>query len=76
MGAGIEWAFLPNWSAKLEYDFLGLDDRRFIAPVGFRFLDGDIFIERNRNIQMVKLGINYRFNGYGYGYGYGYRYGY
>jgi opacity protein-like surface antigen len=47
---GIEWAFLPNWSAKLEYDFLGLDDRRFIAPAGFRFLDGDIFIERNRNI--------------------------
>jgi outer membrane immunogenic protein len=76
VGVGIEWAFAPNWSAKVEYNFLGLDDRTFIAPVGFRFLAGDPFIERNRDIQMVKVGINYRFNwsGYGYGYGYGYRY--
>ena len=35
VGVGIEWAFLPNWSAKVEYNFLGLDDRRFIAPAGF-----------------------------------------
>src|SRR5262249_44850760 len=27
VGVGIEWAFLPNWSAKVEYNFLGLDDR-------------------------------------------------
>jgi outer membrane immunogenic protein len=69
VGVGIEWAFAPNWSAKVEYNFLGLDDRTFIAPVG-RF--GDTFIERNREIQMVKVGINYRFNWSGYGYGYGY----
>src|SRR6266478_7889537 len=72
VGAGIEWAFAPNWSAKVEYNFLGLDDRTFVAPAGFRFLAGDPFIERNRDIQMVKVGINYRFNWSGYGYGYGY----
>src|SRR6266853_1111594 len=72
VGVGIEWAFAPNWSAKVEYNFLGLDDRTFIVPVGFRFLTGDAFIERNRDIQMVKVGINYRFNWSGYGYGYGY----
>jgi outer membrane immunogenic protein len=72
VGAGIEWAFAPNWSAKLEYDFLGLDDRRFFAPVGFRFLTGDTFVERNRDIQMVKVGVNYRFNWGSYGYGPGY----
>ena len=35
---------------------------------------GDTFFVTNRDIQMVKVGINYRFNwsGYGYGYGYGY----
>jgi len=79
VGVGIEWAFLPNWSAKVEYNFLGLDDRRFIAPAGFLSLTGDPFIERNRDIQMVKVGLNYRFNwggyssgpGYGYGPGYG-----
>jgi outer membrane immunogenic protein len=72
VGVGVEWAFLPNWSAKLEYDFLGLDDRRFIAPVGFRSLTGDPFIERNREVQMVKVGVNYRFNWGGYGPGPGY----
>jgi outer membrane immunogenic protein len=60
----------------VEYNFLGLDDRRFIAPVGFLLLAGDPFIERNRDIQMVKVGINYRFNWSGYGYGYGYGPGY
>jgi outer membrane immunogenic protein len=24
VGAGIEWAFWPNWSAKVEYNYLGL----------------------------------------------------
>src|SRR5437870_3477371 len=28
VGAGIEWAFAPNWSPKVEYNFLGLDDRQ------------------------------------------------
>jgi outer membrane immunogenic protein len=23
VGAGIEWAFAPNWSAKIEYNYLG-----------------------------------------------------
>jgi outer membrane immunogenic protein len=74
LGAGIEWAFAPNWSAKVEYNFLGLDDRTFVTPFGFQRLAGDTFFERNRDIQMVKVGINYRFSwsGYGYGYGYGY----
>jgi outer membrane immunogenic protein len=72
VGAGIEWAFAPNWSAKVEYNFLGLDDRTFIAPGGFGRLAGDTFFVTNRDIQMVKVGVNYRFNWSGYGYGYGY----
>jgi outer membrane immunogenic protein len=71
VGAGIEWAFAPNWSAKVEYNFLGLDDRTFIAPGGFGRLAGDTFFVTNRDIQMVKVGINYRFNWSGYGYGSG-----
>jgi len=62
VGAGIEWAFAPNWSAKVEYNFLGLDDRTFIAPVGFISRAGDSFVDRNRDINMVKVGLNYRFN--------------
>src|SRR5262245_18511903 len=61
VGAGIEWAFAPNWSAKLEYDYLGLDSRTFTVPAGF--LAGDTFTQNNRNIQMLKVGVNYLFNG-------------
>ena len=61
VGAGIEWAFLPNWSTKLEYDFLGLNSRSFTVPVGF--FAGDTFTQSNRNIQMLKVGVNYLFNG-------------
>ena len=68
VGAGIEWAFLPNWSAKVEYNYLGLDDRTFIVPAGPLFLAGDTFTQSNRNIQMVKVGINYLFNWSSYRY--------
>src|SRR6266567_8180928 len=59
VGAGIEWAFASNWSAKVEYNYLGLDDRTFTVPAGSPFLAGDTFTQSNRNIQMVKVGINY-----------------
>jgi len=41
---------------------LGLNNRSFVVPVGFPVLGGDTFSTSNRSIQMVKLGINYRFN--------------
>jgi outer membrane immunogenic protein len=62
MGAGIEWAFANHWSAKLEYDYLGLGSRTFTVPAGSPFLANDVFTVSNRNIQMVKVGINYLFN--------------
>jgi outer membrane immunogenic protein len=68
VGAGIEWAFAANWSAKVEYNYLGLEDRTFVVPAGSPFFPGDTFTRGNRNIQMVKGGINYRFNWGGYGY--------
>jgi outer membrane immunogenic protein len=62
VGAGIEWAFAPNWSAKVEYNYLGLEDRTFTVPAGSPFFPGDNFTRGDRNVQMVKAGINYRFN--------------
>jgi outer membrane immunogenic protein len=59
VGGGVEWAFVSNWSAKIEYDFLGLTSRTFTSP-GI-ILAGDTFTAGNRNLQMVKFGINYRF---------------
>ena len=50
-GAGIEYGFKPHWTVKLEYDYLGLSNRTAatVPAVGFR------------DLQMVKAGINYKF---------------
>src|SRR5579871_4197697 len=62
LGAGFEYAFTNNWTVKLEYDYLGLGSRTFTVPVGSPFLVGDTFTTNNRNVQMVKVGVNYLFN--------------
>ncbi len=62
IGAGAEWAFTPNWSMKLEWDYLRRSGDTFTVPLGARFLAGDTFSTGDRNIQVVKLGVNYRFN--------------
>jgi len=62
VGAGFEYAFTNNWTVKFEYDYLGLGNRTFIIPAGAPFLAGDTFTSNNRNVQMVKVGVNYLFN--------------
>jgi outer membrane immunogenic protein len=62
VGAGFEYAFTNNWTVKLEYDYLGLGNRTFVVPAGAPFLAGDTFTTNNRNVQMVKVGVNYLFN--------------
>ena len=62
VGAGAEWMFVPNWSVKVEYDYLGLGNRTFFIPAGAPLLAGDTFTSNNRNVQMLKFGINYLFN--------------
>jgi outer membrane immunogenic protein len=55
LGAGVEYSFTGPWSGKLQYDYIGLGTRnvKFTAP-GFT---EDI----RDNLQVVKVGINYRF---------------
>jgi outer membrane immunogenic protein len=59
-GVGVEWAFAPNWTAKLEYQELFLNNR------DFQFFDpnfGNRGISTfNRTVQTVTVGINYLFN--------------
>jgi len=63
-GAGIEWAFAPNWTAKVEYDFLGLNNQSFTVPAGAPFLGGDVITTTHRDIQTLTVGLNYLFNWY------------
>ena len=62
VGAGAEYAFTNNWTVKFEYDYLGLGNRTFFIPATAPFLAGDTFTSNNRNVQMVKVGVNYLFN--------------
>jgi outer membrane immunogenic protein len=60
-GAGVEWAFYQNWSAKLEYlhaDFGTTGFGRTFPP------GGGFFAARNVTLtdDMVRVGVNYRFN--------------
>jgi len=65
-GAGVEYAFTQNWSAKIEYDFIDFrnKDYNFAAtfsegPDSIRFDFGSTIRER---VHLVKFGINYRFD--------------
>jgi outer membrane immunogenic protein len=62
VGAGVEYAFTNNWTVKFEYDYLGLGNRAFVIPATAPLLAGDTFTSNNRNVQMVKVGVNYLFN--------------
>lgn len=56
VGVGIEWAWTPNWSVKLEYDYLSFDD-------GHKYYNAGYYYDNNNDVSVVKLGINYRFGG-------------
>ena len=62
-GFGVEWAFLPHWSARAEYDFIGLNNQTFTVAPGSAFA-GDLISVNNRNIQMFTAGVNYKFGGW------------
>ncbi|HJZ33715.1 MAG TPA: outer membrane beta-barrel protein [Hyphomicrobiaceae bacterium] len=56
VGGGFEYAFAPNWTAKFEYDFLGLSDKTLPGFPGTRSF------ELERDIQQIKVGINFKLN--------------
>ena len=62
-GAGIEWGFAPNWTARLEYDFLGLNNQTFTVPANTTFGSPASSITiTNRDVQTLTVGVNYLFN--------------
>jgi outer membrane immunogenic protein len=57
LGTGVEWALAPQWSAKLEYNYLDFSNDTFT----FAGTPVDV----DTQVHLVKLGLNYRFGGYG-----------
>jgi outer membrane immunogenic protein len=58
VGAGIEWAFSRNWSARLEYDYYGLGTRTIQMTDSINLL-GPAPIDVKQSVQTVKLGVNF-----------------
>jgi outer membrane immunogenic protein len=59
VGVGGEWAFAPNWTIKLEYDFLALSNT---SPTIAGAVVTDNSGGSGRNLQMFTVGVNYLFN--------------
>ena len=61
-GAGVEWAFWGNLSARVEYDYIKLNNTSFTVPAGTAgFLVNDTFNVSNRSINIIQVGVNYKF---------------
>ena len=57
-GRGLEYGFAPNWSAKLEYDFLDFDHADRVTVTNGT--SSNVF-NLTKTIQTVQFGVNYRF---------------
>jgi outer membrane immunogenic protein len=56
LGAGIEYGITPNWTVKLEYDYLGL---RNWTRSSLLFVGDTVTL--SRQINMFTVGTNYKF---------------
>lgn len=61
IGAGLEHMFAPNWSAFIEYDYIGLG-RRTVTFSPINGAPGPFNYQIDQNIQTILLGLNYRFS--------------
>ena len=57
VGAGLEYMFAPNWSAKGEYMYYDFGSTHFVSP-GALVPFGNF----RHDDHTFKLGVNYRFN--------------
>ena len=58
IGGGLEYGFKPNWTVRLEYDYIALADWSSATVPA---------IELNRGLQMVTAAISYKFESGGTG---------
>jgi outer membrane immunogenic protein len=57
VGAGVEYLFTPNWSAKAEYQYYDFGRSQFVAPAALV-----PFGAFSNDEHTLKAGLNYRFN--------------
>jgi outer membrane immunogenic protein len=70
-GAGVEYAFTPNWSAKIEYDYMDFGTARVNLGTGPALIScrtgaplhecDSLPVDIKQRLHLVKAGVNYRF---------------
>jgi outer membrane immunogenic protein len=63
VGAGIEYGFAPNWSAKIEFDYLDFGTERIVLASVPGVTPATRAFDIAQTISLVKVGVNYRFGG-------------
>jgi outer membrane immunogenic protein len=58
VGGGWEWAFAPNWSVFLEYDYLGFGTKNGLTLTDPALGPGSFDVKQD--IQMLKTGLNFK----------------
>ncbi len=56
-GAGVEWAFTPDWSVKVEYDYYGFGTKSLLFTDAVS--GGNVPANIKQSIQVVLLGVNF-----------------
>jgi outer membrane immunogenic protein len=61
IGAGWEFAFLPNWTAKIEYLYLRVRPINTIIPSSPGGFPDDILVVHKYEDNIIRAGLNWRF---------------
>jgi outer membrane immunogenic protein len=61
VGAGLEYGLTPNWSAKLEYNYMDFGDKNVTFASIPPLPPASVTASIDQQLHVVKFGINYRF---------------
>jgi outer membrane immunogenic protein len=64
LGTGIEYAFMPNWTAKVEYDYYDFGSKTVGTSVSAAGFTLPLAATSKLTEQTVKFGVNYKFWSY------------
>jgi outer membrane immunogenic protein len=61
VGAGIEYGITPNWTAKIEYNYMDFGNRTYIVAFPPAGVGATTTHTIDDQLHLVKAGVNYRF---------------
>jgi outer membrane immunogenic protein len=65
LGFGVEYAFTPNWTAFIEYDYMQFDRKSTDFRINPAITDGTAVVvnaDIKNSLSIAKVGINYKFD--------------